>query len=281
MPSDSWRAAPDALDSLVAQVLASPKYRAISPDLVRRAGGIELAKATSMKDAIKATKNRLHQVAGAYLDAPRYDAWLAELRAASDDGAAVSRLALQRVMSRHASTRERLPILDQFYAQTLAGLGPLHSVLDLACGLNPLAIPWLPLAEGASYLACDIYTDLSAFLNAAFALPGPFARLHAHAETRDILTDLPDGDADLVLLLKAIPCLEQVDRDAGARLLAAISAPRLLISYPLRTLGGRAVGMERHYDESFHALLARVGGSSSWRVTRHTFATELAYLIER
>jgi hypothetical protein len=38
--------------------------------------------------------------------------------------------------------------------------------------------------------------------------------------------------------------------------------------------------MERHYDESFHALLVRIGGSD-WRVTRHTFPTELAYLIER
>jgi 16S rRNA (guanine(1405)-N(7))-methyltransferase len=280
MPPESWRDAPDALDRLVAQVLASPKYRAISPDLVRHAGAIELAKATSLKEAIKATKNRLHQVAGAYLDAPRYDAWLAELRATNDEDEPATRAALRRVMSRHASTRERLPILDAFYAQTLAGLGPFQRVLDLACGLNPLAIPWLPLADDAHYLACDIYSDLSAFLNAAFTLPGPFARIHAHADTTDILTNLPDFDADLILLLKAIPCLEQMERDTGARLLGALRAPRILVSYPLRTLGGRAVGMERHYNTAFHSLLARAGGSS-WRVTHHTFATELAYLIER
>ena len=271
---------PDSLDALVAQVLASPKYRAASPDLVRRAGAIEMAKAANLKEAIKATKNRLHQVAGAYLDAPRYDAWLAELRVAFAESEPAARLALRRVMGRHASTRERLPILDEFYAQTLAGLGPFHRVVDLACGLNPLAIPWMPLADDAEYLACDIFSDLAAFLNSAFALPGPFAAVHARAETRDILSAPPDTDADLVLLLKAIPCLEQVDRDAGARLLAAIRAPRILVSYPLRTLGGRAVGMERHYDDSFHALLARIGGSH-WRVTRHAFPTELAYLIER
>ncbi|HEX9037624.1 MAG TPA: hypothetical protein VF808_11605 [Ktedonobacterales bacterium] len=280
MPPDSWKDAPGVLDTLVAEVLASPKYRAISPDLARRAGATELAKAASLKESVKATKNRLHQVAGAYLDAPRYDAWLAELRAASGQDEQPLRAALRRVMGRHASTRERLPILDEFYAQTLAGRGPFERVLDLACGLNPLAIPWLPLADDATYLACDIYADLSAFLNAAVALPGVFARVRVRAERRDILTDLPEFDADLVLLLKAIPCLEQVERDAGARLLGAIHAPRILISYPLRTLGGRAVGMERHYDGAFHELLTRVGGSS-WRVTRHTFATELAYLIER
>jgi 16S rRNA (guanine(1405)-N(7))-methyltransferase len=271
---------PDALDALVAQVLASPKYRAVSPDLARRVGAIELAKAPNLKEAVKATKNRLHQVAGAYLESPRYGAWLAELRAAFAEGEPAARQALRRVMARHASTRERLPILDEFYAQTLAGLGPFRRVLDLACGFNPLAIPWLPLTDGAEYIACDIYSDLAAFLNSAFSLPGPLAAVRARAETRDILSDPPDSDADLVLLLKATPCLEQVDRDAGVRLLTAIRAPRILVSYPLRTLGGRAVGMERHYDESFHALLARIGGSH-WRITRRTFPTELAYLIER
>lgn len=269
-----------ALDELIAQVLTSPKYRAVSPDLIRRAGAIELAKAVNLKDAVKATKNRLHQVAGAYLDAPRYDAWLTELRAAFAEGEPAARTALRHIMERHASTRERLPILDTFYTQTLAGVGPFRRVIDLACGLNPLAIPWLRLAEGADYRAYDIYDDLASFLNTAFALRGPFSGVHARAETRDILSDPPGADADLVLLLKAIPCLEQIERDAGARLLGAIQAPRILVSYPLRTLGGRGVGMERHYDESFGALLARIGGSH-WRVTRHVFATELAYLIER
>jgi 16S rRNA (guanine(1405)-N(7))-methyltransferase len=270
-----------ALDELVRQTLASAKYHAVSPDLARRVGAIELAKAANMKEAIKATRNRLHQVAGAYLDAPRYNAWLAELRAAfTHDDATAARPALRHIMERHASTRERLPLLDSFYAETLAGRGPFRRVLDLACGLNPLTIPWQPLADGADYLACDIYSDLTDFLDATFALPGPISRVHAHAITCDILTDLPTDDADLVLLLKAIPCLEQVDRDAGARLLSAIRAPLILISYPLRTLGGRGVGMERHYDAQFQSLRARVGGDI-WKVTRHLFATELAYLIER
>lgn len=272
---------PEALDELVAQALAGAKYRDVSPDLARRVGALELVKAASMKEAVKATRNRLHQVAGAYLEAPRYNAWLIELRAAFAEGdEAAQRSTLRHVMERHASTRERLPILDTFYGETLVGRGPFRRVLDLACGLNPLSIPWQPLADGAEYLACDIYADLAAFLEEAFALSGPFARVHARAETRDILDDLPDYDADLVLLLKAIPCLEQVDRDAGARLLSAIRAPLILVSYPLRTLGGRAVGMERHYDAQFQALLARVGGDS-WQVTRHVFATELAYLVER
>src|SRR5689334_19903006 len=71
------------LDELVQEVLASPKYRAISVDLIRAIGARELAARRGMKEAVKATKNKLHQVAGAYIDArPPYDLWLAQLEAA-------------------------------------------------------------------------------------------------------------------------------------------------------------------------------------------------------
>lgn len=273
----------DALDDVVARALAGPKYRAINPDLARRVGAIELAKAASVKDAVKATRSRLHQVAGAYLDAPRYDAWLAELREGLAQGREMGLRALRRVMGRHASTRERLPDLDQFYPRALGGDRSVKRVLDLACGLNPLTLPWLALDDGAEYLGCDIYSDLAEFVNTVFTLPDMsnlIGHIHVRAENRDILSDPPGANVDLVLLLKAIPCLEQADREAGARLLNAIRAPRILVSYPLRTLGGRSVGMAFHYDEAFHALLARVGGAS-WRVTRQLFSAEITYLIER
>src|SRR5487761_1612032 len=235
-----------ALDQLVTAVLASAHYRAVAEPLIRRLGERELAKRRTLKEAIKATKNKLHQVAGAYLDEPRYDAWLSELRSAweadgtsatddmGDMGERRRRAALRSVLARHASTRERLPILDQFYAQTLATLGPIRSVLDLACGLNPLALDWLPLAAEATYDVCDIYDDLTAFLNAYFALEQTHGRpgLRAIAETRDVLSAPPTQRVQLALLLKAIPCLEQLEKTAGERLLRAIQADHLLVSFP-------------------------------------------------
>ena len=73
-----------------------------------------------------------------------------------------------KTLPAHASTRERIPILPRFFAEVLADIEPVHSVLDLACGLNPLAIPWMPLAEGFRYTACDIYMDMTGFLNSFF-----------------------------------------------------------------------------------------------------------------
>lgn len=266
--------APEPLDALAAAVLSSAKYRAVSPDLVRAIGARELVVRPNLKAAIKATKNALHQAGGAFLDAPiDYGRALARLREAADAGDAAFREAARAVMARHTSTRERLPILDAFYAETLAGLPPPGRVLDVACGLNPLARPWMGLPASTELLAYDIYADQIAFLNDVFALTG----LPGRAEVRDVVGRPPDTPADLALVLKTLPCLEALDRRAPEQLLDALPAPRLLVSFPAQSLGGRRKGMAAHYEDGFRRLLDARG----WPATRFAFATEIAFLVEK
>src|SRR3954469_10675527 len=151
---------PDNIAELIQAVQASQKYAAISEAMIRSIGLRELAARRNLKEAIKATKNKLHQVAGAYLDARLpYDEWLALLSAAAADDrrqtnderrmtndqalsssvlstqSSALAQACREIMRHHASTRERLPILERFYATTLESLAPVRSVVDLACGL--------------------------------------------------------------------------------------------------------------------------------------------------
>jgi 16S rRNA (guanine(1405)-N(7))-methyltransferase len=261
------------LDALVAGVLSSAKYSALVPGLVRAVARRELAAGRSLKGANKATRSKLHQVVASYLPGHmRYEAWLEELASARGAGEDALRRVCRDVLAHHASTRERLPILDTFFTTTLAGIEP-RSVLDVACGLNPLAIPWMPLAPGARYVACDVYRDLTAFLEAAMRLLG----VAGTAEWRDVVHDPPEDEVDLALLLKAIPCLEQLDREAGARLLDHLSARHILVSFPVASLGGRHKGMIAHYDARMRALLA----GRPWRVERHLFETELAFVVSK
>lgn len=263
---------PAALDALVAAVQSSAKYATIAQDFVRKIGGEELRKYPRLKEAVKATKNRLHQVAGAYLASPpNYAVWLERLAAAPtlDERRDVCRTLMQT----HASTRERLPILDEFYRVALADIAPVRSVIDLACGLNPLAIPFMPLAEGATYYACDIYTDLADFLNNAFPLVG----VSGSAWAADVTQTIPDQHADLAIIVKAIPCLQQLDKGVGARLLDGINADHILVSYPAQSLGGNSKGMRATYEAQFAELVAGKG----WVVRRYDFASELAFLVTK
>src|SRR6478609_8688869 len=74
------RSSGDDITELIASVRSSSKYAAISAAMIRSIGLRELAARRNLKEAIKATKNKLHQVAGAYLDTRLpYDDWLALL----------------------------------------------------------------------------------------------------------------------------------------------------------------------------------------------------------
>lgn len=263
------------VDEIVARVRESAKYQAISADLIRGVARRELAARRNVKEAIKATKNKLHQVAGAFLDArPPYAAWLAQLEAAQAEGPEALRRACLDVMQHHASTRERLPILAPFYERIFAHLPPIHSVLDVACGLNPLAQAWMPLAPGAHYYACDLYADMVDFLNGFFALAG----VSGSAGVCDLISGPPAQAVDLALVLKALPPLDQLAKEGGRTVLRALNARWLLVSFPAQSLGGREKHMSAHYGERFSALAAAEG----WPIVeRMDFAGELAFLVEK
>lgn len=263
------------LDQLVSETLTGAKYRDVCPDLVRSIGAQELSRRRSFKEAVKSTRNKLHQVSGAYQPGrQQYARWYVDLQQATQqaDQAAI-RDSCRSIMSNHASTRERLPLLDTFYTTLLADFAPIHSVLDIACGLNPLAIPWMPLAGNARYYAYDIHQQLTDFLQQSMALLG----IEGHACTCDILQDCPAHKVDVALILKAIPCLEQIDKQAGKRLLQAIRASVLLVSFPVHSLGGRGKGMSAHYTAHFHEMVRESG----WQMRSYEFATELVFVVKK
>jgi 16S rRNA (guanine(1405)-N(7))-methyltransferase len=176
-------------------------------------------------------------------------------------------------MQSHASTAERIPILEDFYKTCLAPIAPVSSVLDLACGLNPLAIPWMPLAQDCIYYGCDIYLDMLKLLNAFF----DHLNIKGWAKPCDLTTAVPDEDTQVAFLLKSIPCLEQVDKTIGARILQSIQADHILVSFPVHSLGGRMKGMPNFYRERFYEFLS----DETWQVQEFQFKTELAFLVSK
>jgi len=173
----------------------------------------------------------------------------------------------------HASTHERLSILKDFYSQIFSHLPPVNSIMDIACGLNPLAIPWMPLAPDTSYYACDMYADMVNFLSELMKL----LPVDGQAKICDVVADPPAASVDLALVLKAIPCLEQIDKQAGMRLLDGLNARFMAISFPAKSLGGRSKGMVENYASYFEELIS----DRDWEVlAKLEFSTELVFVVE-
>jgi 16S rRNA (guanine(1405)-N(7))-methyltransferase len=263
------------VDRLIEAVLASSKYKSIDVNFIRYIGMHELSRHRILKEAIKSTKNKLHQVGGAFqTSAPRYAVWLNELKFAKRSGNEEHFLEICKwIMQYHSSTRERLPILEEFYSTIFANLPPINSIIDIACGLHPLAVPWMPLSEHVQYFAYDIYEDMVGFLNESLAL----MPVQGSGKVSDVIHSCPTQKVDMAFILKAIPCLEQVDKSAGLRLLESINADHLVVSFPAHSLGGKTKGMTANYESRFYQLV----GHKPWSIQRFEFPGELVFLVSK
>lgn len=259
-------------ETVVAKVQEASKYRDVAVDLIRALAASESLKEKRVDDAVQRVKRKLHQVIGAYVDSsPPYQRWMKSLKEATD---AEARLAVcRKILSGHASTRERVPEMSAIYEAIFSGIAPLTRIADLACGLNPIARPFMGIPQDTHYFASDVHGGLVKFISWFMD------DLHYPGEARvaDLLTEPGPAGSDVILLLKTLPCLEQIDADAGRRLLASLDAPYIVVTYPTATLGGRNVGMTSFYRDRFHAIVP----AGRFAVEEIVFRSELVFRLRR
>lgn len=262
-------------EKLVAQVMSGAKYKHIMPDLVSRLTQEAMASGLNGKPAVKYVRNKLHQVGGAYFKQKvDYSALKQELdQLPINFNAVETKDFCRRVMHVHTSTAERLPILETFFHTCLAPIAPITSINDLACGLNPLALPWMPVADPFRYHACDIYQDMLGLISAFFN----HFNLDGRAEPYDLIATTPAGKTQVAFLLKSIPCLEQMDQSVVIHLLERINSDHILVSFPVHSLSGRQKGMPSFYKDHFLSLI----NAKTWSVQEFRFQTELAFLVSK
>jgi len=264
-----------SLETLIELVKANPKYQSINKDLIQQLCNNAIARGLTGKSAVKSVRNKLHQVGGAYfkqnLDVTKSQKIIAALP--NEKYSEKARQFCVQQMKSHASTAERLPILKTFFQTCLEPVAPITSVMDLACGMNPMAIPWMPFAENFTYHACDIYEDLLGLIQVFFN----HFNIHGEVSSCNLITHTPIKPVQISFLLKSIPCLEQMDKKIGERLLKSLNTQHILVSFPARSLGGRQKGMPDFYREHFYEMVS----GNEWEIREFSFNSELAFLVTK
>ena len=261
-----------ALEEVIGELQKSGKYATLCRATHERIALWALQRHPRPKDAAKAAKRKLHQAFGAYLDpgavacAERLTAGLGR---APSPGALAA--AARDILRHHASSAERLDDLEGFYAALWRATGRPSHVVDLACGFSPFALPFMGLDPDCRYDGIEIDTRLAAAADRFRALSGRPGDVRAD----DLLVHPPAGHADVALVLKTLPCLERQEPGASDRLLAGIDANAIVVSYPLRSLGGRDKGMAESYRKAFRRLAAGLGR----RVDEPQIAGELVFVV--
>ncbi len=243
---------------MVNRIKQARKYRSICDDTLYRVVDWAALRYGTPREVLKASKRKLHQVYGAYLDQVSFS----EIEGLVDTLSAGTseedlRTVCRKILRCHASTAERIPVMQDLYAGLFRETGRPETVLDLACGLNPFALPWMSLDGDTTYHAEDMDHRLVSIANRLLARLGRPQTV----QCRDILVSKPEMEADVVLLLKALPCLERQEKGISLELLRSLRTRCVVASFPVETLGGRDKGMVRHYDSFMTGLVDQLAAT--------------------
>jgi len=263
---------PNIID-VVHEIARSRKYKDICEATLFRIVKDSLARSRTRKEAVSRAKRKLHQVYGAYLEGWKPKAIREDVACLAGASPEDAKPVCRRILSHHASTRERLPLLDTLYGKIFAIAGIPERILDVGCGLHPFAWPWMGLPEETEYTAWDVNREMVELVQSFFDTVG----CRGKAECRDVLVELPEKGFDLVFLMKTLPCLEQQEKGCSQRLLETIPARYSVVSFPVSSLAGRGKGMREAYTGEVERLMR----NRPWRAVGLDVREEVVFVVER
>ena len=260
---------------LAEDIAESKKAKYMEPGIIRQVLTREMRNEKNRKLLVKAVKSKLYQVSGMFRnDNTDYGAMGERFADITPETPEEEVKALcSEILYTHASTRERLPMLDEFYKAIFAEIPRPKTVADLACGLNPLTIPWQGLEGDFRYDAYDLFTDMSVLTDAFFKARG----IAGTTGQANLLYGLPGGPWDLVYLFKVIPCLEQIDKYGGRHILEqlAFAAKHCVVTFPGASLSGKEKGMPRNYEVHFMNIV----DPDAWEIQKIRYPSELVFIL--
>lgn len=258
--------------AVVTAVKQTKKYQATSEATIAALVADAARRYKSRKAVEKAVRTQLHHIMAPYLGDPDYPAAAAAMTAAFAAGEAAVKALCRELMAAHVSTAERLPLLPTFFSEIFAVTGPPQTILDVACALDPLSLPWMGLTPPLAFYAYDIHEARVDFLNHFFRLQGlpPLARV------QDVALQFPQERGDVALFLKEMPRFVRNYGDLGRPLLEALDVRWLVVSYPAVSAHGG-----RNLTSRYRDFMAQLLDGLPWPTTELLFAGELVFCIEK
>ncbi|MFP4117422.1 MAG: hypothetical protein ACLFTR_00710 [Candidatus Woesearchaeota archaeon] len=212
-------------------------------------------KKTPKKELVKRVRAELHRINGSFnVDFEHRKKLMHDYLGTKDRGHIIS------LLETHSSTKERLPIYENLYANLFDITGVPASILDLGCGLNPLSSIFME-HDGLDYLACDISEDILELLDMFFDVQekteGETRKLNLfESSKRYIFKDIEQFD--ICFLFKVLDVIEQSkSHKISEDIIASVPADWVIVSFSKKTVSGKK--MNHPYrgwlDKMLHRLM--------------------------
>jgi len=261
------------ITEIVQKIISSKKYKSIYDKTVERTVRQCLEK-YEKKHVEKKSRNILHQIWSAYYgQKPDFKHILDEFKKNIGNGSDVKQEIL-KLLSVQSSTRERIPILNDFYGKIFSVAGCPSSIIDHACGFNPLTFLWMDLPENIKYQAYDIESNLTDFLKSIIDFLGLSDRIEIRQG--DVMVD-EFGYADIVFMMKFLPVLEQQQKGSSIEVMRKQMCKHIVVSFPVKSLSGAEKGMIGFYSNWFENLIK----DEDWQYNEILFDNELVFVVQK
>ncbi|MEK6847097.1 MAG: hypothetical protein AABY16_02935 [Nanoarchaeota archaeon] len=171
----------------------------------------------------------------------------------------------QELLKLHKSTNERLKEYE--YIKSLIEQLKPQSILDLGCGLNPMAIA----KPNIKYYAYDIKADYLSLVKDYFEKN----KIKGEAQHEDITQVNNFPKTDVCLMLKLLDILGKNKKEIAKKLFTKLNSNNLIVSFATRTLSGKP--MNRPYRRWFENLLKDL----NLEYKLHRTNNEIFYVIKK
>lgn len=256
----------EIVERIVETITESGKYSNVHKGTIRRVAEIMATRFGKEKEIEKNVRKKLHQIYGAYFGEG--------VKGLAEKGWDDERI--MQILRSHVSTAERIGFYREFYERIFELLGPAEKkfrIYDAACGYNPFSAG-LFSERIEEYVCSDIDVSLNKALNVFFSAKG----LHRfRSENRDLLSEPVDlSGYDAVFLFKTLSCIERQEKGSARKILdQALRARHVIVSFPLKSIGGRDKGMEENYTQFMEGLVS----GKDINVKQLEFPNELIFLL--
>ena len=172
---------------------------------------------------------------------------------------------ISELLKTHASTRERASFYPKL-KELIKKMNP-KSILDLGCGINPIAVA----SPGMEYYAYEIKKDDLVLVAEFFKM----SRIKGKTFFKDIRKESEFPKADLTLMFKILDIMEKDKYNFTKSLLEKINSKHIIVSFSTRTLSGKPMNAPRRLW--FEKLLEEL----KYKFTSISSNNEIFYLITR
>lgn len=271
---------------LVERLLTTKNYREIDPTFIEQIVKRAMKPNRSEKEILSQAKTKIQNATNRFrVGGVNYRGLISEL--GDDPLHEMEKIDRQLFcadwLRQHEASKDRIPFIRRYYEEIFAALPPIRSVIDLGCGLNPVALSFMHLPKDVAYSAFDLPMDLIDFLNEFFHFIG----INGHAFQSNLHNGMPDVDGDLTFIQKTIPVLEKTRKGSGRALFDAIRTPYAVVSFvaskepkkehPKKDKSGKIREPKIRYDLVYDAIIA----ASDWQSTKLTYPNEVVYVLKR